>query len=151
LPGKLFRIIIQGYMKPTLKSFIFLFALSTVFLAPVHAADQQGVTRITIKLAKQIKAGMTRQEVGTLMGEPTKIKEGKDGSQIWIYERKEKRSTPPAPELPNPMPDIGRLEIIAKVKFNPEGIAVHVKQKFYETDRKSRLVTKEQFEQEMGS
>lgn len=114
-------------------------------------AAKQEVTRITIKLAKQIKAGMTRQEVRSLMGEPTQIQENKDGTQIWVYERKEKRSTPPSPELPTPMPDIGRLEILAKVKFNAEGIAVHVKQRFNETDRKSRLVTKEQFEQEMGS
>ncbi|MBP9864879.1 MAG: outer membrane protein assembly factor BamE [Candidatus Omnitrophica bacterium] len=127
-----------------------IFVFTASLMPQAHASDQN-VPLLTDKLVRKIKPGMTRQEVKALVGEPVRIQENKDGTQIWFYERKAKRSRPPAPELPNPMPDIGRLEIGAKVKFNAEGIAVHVKQRISETDRKSRLVTKEQFEQEMGS
>jgi outer membrane protein assembly factor BamE (lipoprotein component of BamABCDE complex) len=133
------------------KEYLCLFFILGLFLvspAPVDAAEQ-GAPLLTDKLVRQVKPGMTRQEVRALVGEPARIRENKDGTQIWFYERKAKRSSPPAPELPNPMPNIGRLEIGVKVKFNAEGIAVHVKQRISETDRKSRLVSQEQFAQEM--
>ena len=135
-------------MKILQLSLIFALGLTAVSSPDIYAAEQ-GAPLLTDKLVRQIKPGMTRQEVQALAGEPARIQENKDGMQVWIYERKVKRSSPPAPELPNPMPDIGRLEIGAKVKFNAAGIAVHVKQRISETDRKSRLVSTEQFQQEM--
>ena len=137
-------------MKKTHLGFIFVLSLSLIALSQAHAAEQT-TPLLTDKLVRQIKAGMTRQEVSALVGEPVRIQENKDGTQIWFYERKAKRSRPPAPDLPNPMPDIGRLDIGVKVKFNAEGIAVHVKQRISEMDRQSRVVSKEQFEIEMGS
>lgn len=123
---------------------------SAFSVSQAFAADQ-GAPLLTDKLVRQIKPGMTRQEVSTLLGEPARIQEKKDGTQVWVYERKAKRSLPPAPELPHPMPTIERLEVGAKVKFNAEGIAVHIKQRILETNRKSRLVSSQQFEAEMGS
>ena len=94
-------------------------SLTSVSMAPLYAADQPAPV-LTSKLVKKIKAGMTHTEVSALLGEPTRITENKDGTQIWFYERKAKRSRPPAPDLPNPMPDIGRLEIGAKIKIHSD-------------------------------
>ena len=145
----LFRDIIFSLMKQIACFFLFLALLTLGLPQSVFAAQPTPV--LTDKLVRKIKAGMTHQEVAALLGEPTRITENKDGTQIWFYERKAKRSRPPAPDLPNPMPDVGRLEIAAKIKFNAQGIAEHVKQRILETDRSSRLVSNEKFKEEMGS
>ncbi len=114
-------------------------------------AAKTAAPALTDSLIKKVQAGMTRQEVQTLLGEPGKIQENKDGTQVWLYQRKEKSSRPPQPGLPKPMPDKSRLELGVRITFNAEGIAERVQQRILEEERKSRLVNDQEFEEEMGS
>ena len=102
--------------------------------------------QLTVKQIKKVKAGMTRKEVTALVGAPGKVQKTPQGGEIWIYQRKEKKTRPPATELPYPKPEEARLDLTLKVIFDAKGIALDAKQKILKENQHSYLVPPEKVE-----
>ncbi len=117
-----------------------LWLISVLLMAYSLAAFAAEPAPLNAKQLKKVRAGMTRDEVTALVGKPGKIKKKPDGGEIWIYEHKEKKTGPPAPDLPYPQPEESLFEVRLKVIFDAHGIVLDAKRKTLKEKHHSYLV-----------
>ena len=127
-------------MKTNAKGFIFLFAGICMISGSLTGFAAEKAPLPGFKQVKKVKAGMTRDEVEALVGKPGKITKKPDGGEVWIYEHKEKKSSPPAADLPYPQPEESVFEVSLKVVFDANGVALDAKRKVLKEKHHSYLV-----------
>ncbi len=107
----------------------------------------EGLSKAAVK---KVKAGMTPAEVLDLVGPPAEKKPRMHGGEVWTYRERFEKIKPVDAALPHPRPEKKLNELSLRVFFNSRGIAEKVKQKMLDQESRSRLVSKEEMDQELS-